>query len=298
MKLVQLVHNPGAGNEEHDKDHLVSLIRANGFECRYSSTKKKEWQGFSAEADFIAIAGGDGTVRRMIKELLCRELLDRQWPIALLPLGTANNIAKTLELEKGPEDLIPTWHSGKIKRFDVGRILNIPASNFFLESFGYGLFPYLMKEMKRRGHEEVDDPEAKMTVALELLYKLTLSYEPRFCQMTIDGVDHSGKFLLVEIMNTKSIGPNLFLSPNADPGDGKLEVVMIHERDKEKFTAYLLSKLNKEEVEYDFAGTDAQHIQLSWDGTHVHVDDEVIKIKKGKEVEIEIREGLLQFMVL
>ena len=40
MKLGQLLHNPGAGDEEHGKDDLIALIKANGFDCRYSSTKK------------------------------------------------------------------------------------------------------------------------------------------------------------------------------------------------------------------------------------------------------------------
>jgi diacylglycerol kinase family enzyme len=292
---VQLLHNPGAGNEEHDKDELVSLIEANGFECRYSSTKKKDWLGLDAEADFLAIAGGDGTVRKMTKELLNSEILGKRWPIALLPLGTANNIAKTLDLEKEPEALVSSWHNSKIKPFDVGLILNMDKTNFFLESFGYGLFPYLMKKMKKR--EELADPEENMKAALTLLYELTLSYEPRECGLEIDGVDHSGKYLLVEIMNTKSIGPNLILSPNADPGDGRLEVVMIPESDKEKFTTYVLNKLNGQEVDYNFAGLDANRIKICWEGTHVHIDDEVIKIKKGKKVEIEIRQGLLQFMV-
>jgi diacylglycerol kinase family enzyme len=293
--LVQLLHNPTAGNEEHDKDQLVSLIEAHGFECRYSSTKKKAWEGLDAEADFLAVAGGDGTVRKITKELLASEILGKQWPLALLPLGTANNIAKTLDLEKAPEELVSSWHNSKLKPYDVGLILNMDKTQFFLESFGYGLFPYLMKKMKK--HAEIEDPEESMRTSLKLAYELALSYEPRQCGLEIDGVDHSGKYLLVEIMNTKSIGPNLFLSPNADPGDGRLEVVMIPESDKEKFTTYVLNKLNGQEVEYDFAGLDAKRIKICWEGTHVHVDDEVIKIKKGKKIEIEIRESLLQFMV-
>ena len=298
LRVVQLLHNPTAGDEEHDKKILVELFESNGFECRYSSTKKKEWKGFDPEADFIAIAGGDGTVRKMCKALLDRKLIDHQLPIAVIPLGTANNIAKTLEIEKKPEEIIPQIRSGSIKKFDVGKISNIEDAHFFLESFGYGLFPYMVKEMKKRNKDkEPGTPEEALKSALKLLHELIQSYEPRYCSLEIDGVDHSGKYLLLEIMNTRSIGPNLFLSPDADPGDGLLEVVMIPESSKDLFASYVQGKINGTEADYDFRGVHAKKIKICWGGTHVHVDDEVLKMEKDHEVEIEMRQGILHFIV-
>lgn len=298
LKVVQLLHNPTSGDEEHDKKMLVDLFKSNGFDCRYSSTKKKEWKGFDPEADFIAIAGGDGTVRKMIRQMLDRKLLDQLWPVAVIPLGTANNIAKTLGIDKDPEELIPALRQGSIKEFDVGKITNIDDAHFFLESFGYGIFPYLVKEMKKRAAENNStSPAEEMNRALKLLHELIQSYEPRYCSLQIDGIDHSGKFLLLEIMNTKSIGPNLFLSPDADPGDGLLEVVLIPESDKEKFSAFVQDNINGRESVYDFRGIHARQVKVCWNGTHVHVDDEVIKMEMDHKVDVEIRKGLLHFIV-
>ena len=113
MRVVQMIHNPGAGDEEHEKEDLVELIQKHGFECRYSSTKKKLEEGFNEEAELLIVAGGDGTIRKVTKELVKRKALDKTWPIGLLPLGTANNIAKTLELEGEHEELIKSWHDNK-----------------------------------------------------------------------------------------------------------------------------------------------------------------------------------------
>ena len=65
MKLSTLIHNPGAGAEKYSKEQLVSRIESLGFECRYSSTKKKGWKEVESDTDFVIIAGGDGTVRKV-----------------------------------------------------------------------------------------------------------------------------------------------------------------------------------------------------------------------------------------
>src|SRR5678816_239765 len=139
MKIINLLHNPTAGNEDHDKEELISLLEKNGFECQYSSMKK-DWKDIDEKVDFIISAGGDGTIRKITKHLLERKLSEKTWPIALLPLGTANNIAQTLEINGTTEEIIQSWHKAEMKEFDVGRIRNLPKIEFFLESLGYGMF--------------------------------------------------------------------------------------------------------------------------------------------------------------
>jgi diacylglycerol kinase (ATP) len=298
MKLAKLLHNPTAGDEEHDRKELVALIEAAGFRCRYSSTKNDDWKDFDADADLLVVAGGDGTVRKITKELLSRKVLDRSWPIALLPLGTANNIAKTLQVAGETEYLIQCWHQWKLKKYDVGILTHIDEADFFLESFGYGIFPYLMKELRKRAKKEEErSSEESKQEALRLLLEIIESYEPRQCQLELDGEDYSGRYLLVEIMNIRSIGPNLFLAPDAQPDDGKLDVVLVPEEDKDKLADYVANKRKGIEQPADFRVAQAQKIKVSWDGTHVHVDDEVLKIKKETEIGISIREGLLEFLV-
>ncbi|HEY0434823.1 MAG TPA: diacylglycerol kinase family protein, partial [Chitinophagaceae bacterium] len=242
-------------------------------------------------------AGGDGTVRKITKHLLKRKLSDKTWPIALLPLGTANNIATTLGIKGNTDAIIESWNEAAVKKFDVGKIENFDRAEFFLEGYGYGLFPYLIKAMKKVKEADIDHPEVEMRKALELFHESIFSYKPKHCHMKIDGVDYSGNFLMVEIMNTRLIGPNLFLSPHGDPGDGEFEVIMVAQKDKEKLAAYVSDKLNGREEPYQFARVKAEKLSLSWEGTHVHVDDEILKIPKYQEVEIEMRKGLLEFMV-
>src|SRR5687768_6049460 len=124
MQRAILFHNPGAGAESHTKEQLLELVAAEGFECEYVSVKETRWQdrlntleGKEKKPDFLIIAGGDGTVRKVSKELLLHTDPARI-PIALIPLGTANNIATSLGLKGHVKDIIAGWKQGKLKKFD------------------------------------------------------------------------------------------------------------------------------------------------------------------------------------
>jgi diacylglycerol kinase (ATP) len=295
MTRVTLLHNPGAGNEDHSGTELTALLKKHGFDSQYSSLKKS-WK-LDDDADFIVAAGGDGSVRKITNELLNRKRTEKIWPIALLPLGTANNIAQTLGISGSAEDVISSWHHAALKKFDVGMIRLLPDFDFFLESFGFGIFPYLMKRMEKLSNGKEPDPRGEMQMAWEVLREIILNYEPKNCELIADGIDHSGRFLMVEVMNTQLIGPNLFLSPHGDPGDGFFDIILIPESDKEKLAAYVSNKILGQETPFHFQQLRAKDMTIRWEGTHVHVDDQFIKIGKNKEIGIEVRQGLLEFLV-
>jgi diacylglycerol kinase (ATP) len=98
-------------------------------------------------------------------------------------------------------------------------------------------------------------------------------------------------------MNTKSIGPNLVLAPLNDPGDGELEVVLIPEKQKEKFIECISCLIQGKKENFQFYTLQAKKINISWQGTHAHVDDKVLKLEENKEIKLEIKPGILNFMV-
>lgn len=298
MKFGTILHNTGAGDEAHEGEDLMELLHQNGFEGRYLSVDERGWKDFEFHTDFLIVAGGDGTVRKVVKALLDRKMIAKTWPIALLPLGTANNIAKTLQLPRNTAEAISGWQHSKTKRFDVGCLYYKKKAGFFLESFGYGLFPYLMMEMKKRfDDDDFDAPNEKIKAALKLLHQLIPGYKAKKCRLRIDEVDYSGKFLMLEVMNSRSMGPNLQLAPHADPGDGLLDVVMVPEEDKDRLMQHVLNRANGVEDDFSFNSVRGKNIVISWEGSHVHVDDETLKIKEEQEVRIETKKELLEFIV-
>ncbi|HEX6225141.1 MAG TPA: diacylglycerol kinase family protein [Chryseolinea sp.] len=303
MKVAKVLHNPNAGDGDNSDKELIAALEAEGYRCSYLSTKekgweKKDWDKIEKEyIDFVIVAGGDGTVRKLAGELLDRKLIDKKLPIALLPFGTANNIARTLGIAGGAEEIIQSWKQHELKKYDVGRIDGIKKNKFFIESYGHGVFPRLMKEMRKLDKSQFENPEQKIKTALQLLYNIILNYKTKLCRLNIDGEDYTGKFLLVEIMNTSSIGPNLHLAPFADPGDGAFEVVLISEAQREEFAKYVKGKLNGKKEDPFFTVLKAKKLQIYWEGTALHVDDEHVVLDEPADVKIEIQPGLLEFLV-
>jgi diacylglycerol kinase (ATP) len=296
MKSVQLIHNPGAGDQKFDGGDLLRLLQKNGYDCGYLSTKQEAWKENMTKKDLLIIAGGDGTVRKVAGQILENRLLDKPEQLAILPFGTANNIARTLHITDDIQKNILSWKRGRTKACDIGEVGNLRGENFFLESFGFGVFPYLMLEMKKLDND-LNSPEESMNLAWELLHRIILSYDARQCDFEIDGVAYSGKFLLVEIMNTPFIGPNLQISPLSDPGDGEFEMVLVAEQHKEKLAKYVAGKLNGQEELFSFQTIKGKKIKISWEGSHVHLDDQIVKVEQGAELAVRLKKKKLHFLV-
>lgn len=298
MKSVQIFHNPTAGDGDHSKENLIKQIENAGYNCSYSSTKKDGIEESTPEKfDILAAVGGDGTVRKLAAHLLEKPLLEKSGPIGLLPAGTANNIAKTLGIKGKTEELVAGWEKAEVKSFDIGRIDGLEKNPFLLESLGFGVFPKLIKQMKER-KEKSDDPEEELKEALQRFHSIILEYKTRECRIVLDDKEFTGKFLLVEIMNIQSLGPNLNLAPLADIADGELDVILVPESQREELAAYIERRLKYGKDEpFLYKAHKAKKVRVAWQGNLLHVDDELVKIEKSEELSIDVVQGVLEFLV-
>ena len=96
-----LLHNPTAGASHPNADELMRQLKAAGFRPKYQSSKDGYRQTLRKRWDLVIVAGGDGTVARVARRLRNREI-----PLAILPIGTANNIARALGLNGDIDSLI------------------------------------------------------------------------------------------------------------------------------------------------------------------------------------------------
>lgn len=297
MKNAKILHNPKAGKQEHTKKKLVSLVKSNGFDCGYSSTKDITWKKVKPGTDFIIIAGGDGTVRKIIVKLHGKKKKKRNLPILLLPLGTANNIAKSLRIEGHVDAIIKNIYRRRVKKFDIGRIKGMKKEMLFLESFGFGVLPELMKRMKEKPESEDATPEENLKKALQELHSIIMTYPGKPFTITIDKTPNTDHYLLIEVMNITSIGPNLNISPNSDTGDGEFELVLIPESQREEFASYVSYKMSGIETSFVPVIIKGKKISLSSPAGDMHVDDELKTLKKPKNFTITPDAGRLEFFV-
>jgi len=298
MKQAILLHNPGSGDEDHLKEDLIRSIEKEDFICVYFSVKKgDDWKEQMDQADFAVVAGGDGTIRGIVKELVKRDALAKKIPIAILPMGTANNLSKALGIHTNlnPADHIKKWKASRRQRFDVGVVKNVDSTDFFLEGAGYGVFPKLIQRMETVDKGAVENTTDELKLALEVLHELILSISAEKYWIRADDHIYEGKYLLLEVMNIPSIGPNLILSPGAVTDDGLFNIVCVEESQRTAFADYIQMLSKSEAVTFDWITFTAKVLTIDCESQYMHVDDELVLPLKNPVV-FEVRENVLEFL--
>ena len=274
---VTILYNPAAGDEEHSDRWLRRLVENAGHRAKLYVIEDGEFEeALERPADLIVAAGGDGTVSRVAASLAGRGV-----PLAIVPLGIANNISTSLGVGGDAAGLVPGWPLARRRRLDVGEVQGPWGRTRFVESCGIGLLTRLMSL-------EIADHIDNVGDARALLRRLTADAAPVHWRVELDGEDVSGEYLLVEVMNIPTVGPNLRLAPSADSADGLLDVVLAGEGER----AALLDYLDvREPVEPPCLPLRrARRIALVCEPDGLHVDDapQPAEVGSGPSVRVEI----------
>jgi len=95
--------------------------------------------------DAVIIGGGDGTLT-----MAADGLVDAQLPLGILPLGTANDLARTLELPLEPVAAADVIAAGHQRRIDLGWVNGTHFFNVATVGLGVGVTRRLNRERKSR----------------------------------------------------------------------------------------------------------------------------------------------------
>lgn len=268
MRPATLIYNASGDSDTLSPADLTQLFSKVGYDLSYEPTEDESDLSTALRQGegLVVVAGGDGTVRGVICELMdskCRT------PLTILPMGTANNIAKTLGLLKDVEVLIEGLSEPESCGFDVGQVEAPWGRDYFIEGAGLGLYADMLTHY---------DPEEGKSVfrALKTVQAIMFDSEAREVSYSLDGKPLSGTFIALEILNTKAIGPRLRLAPNASPTDGLFDVAEVRKPEDVTLADYGLSLLNNsfdtlENVTIQRGTT----IEITWRGEPFHVDAEV-----------------------
>jgi diacylglycerol kinase family enzyme len=256
-------HNPNSGTKGFDKDSLLAAVKLANIDGEYVSTKSPDLEkAFNQKADLFVAAGGDGTIRKII--IGAR---DKKVPIAILPLGTANNVARSLGISGTPQELSETWDLEHAISFDLGVAQGSWGTTSFIESFGVGLFPqYLVtagEEDKREGAEN-------LLRGRQLLQKLLKKAKPAELEILLDGKPMKGDFFGVEVLNIPFTGPGLPLGHRADATDRMLDVVCFEEAARRDLVKWLDAPL---EAAPPVVSRRASEVKITWRHVAHRLDD-------------------------
>jgi diacylglycerol kinase family enzyme len=229
---VTLFHNPGAGKKGHGKDEILAALQLADHKARYVSTKSDKFKSEieKVDGDFIVAAGGDGTIAEVIARLGNRKL-----PIGILPLGTANNIARSLAIGGEPQILVETWNLERTRRLDIGRIDGPDGVGHFVEAVGVGIVPQMLLKAAKMAKEK---GALNLQKGRELLRKIAKDAKPLDLEIMIDGKKLGGEWIGAELLNIPYTGPGLRLAPKADMTDGMLDLICFQTEDCDKLSEW------------------------------------------------------------
>lgn len=141
-----LVLNRKARHGRADTSAALDRLRAAGFELREHRVERPTElsqliRSESHRADAVIIGGGDGTLTHAADGLV-----DAQLPLGVLPLGTANDLARTLNLPLDPVAAADVIARGYQRRIDLG-VLN---GTHFFNVGSVGLTTAVTRRLDRR----------------------------------------------------------------------------------------------------------------------------------------------------
>lgn len=140
VKRARLVMNPVSGDTEPNPMKLpdiVSAMEAENIRADIAFTKPDESPALIAKRavdegyDMVVVAGGDGTVSEVAKGLIHAPI-----PLGIIPIGTFNNIARSLDLPTELQAACSVLAEGRIRTIDVGQAND---EHYFFEAAGVGL---------------------------------------------------------------------------------------------------------------------------------------------------------------
>jgi diacylglycerol kinase (ATP) len=291
---IALVANPrsGKGRGAAAADAAVAALRAAGADVQlHAGASAAETRALVAavlaeQPDVLVVVGGDGTVSGILPELAGASV-----PLALVPAGTGNDLARALALPLHDAAAAAgiALH-GTPRRIDVGEVVTADRTVPFLTVAALGFDAKVSDRTNR-----LRWPRGAARYYLAILIELARLSPVRF-RLGCDGeAMHDAPGTLIAVGNTTSYGGGMPISPAARPDDGLLDVVHVAPlRRSTLLRLFPLLLTGRHLQRREVAHRRVQEIAVEADDLVVYADGE--RIVEGA-CTIRVRPGALTIMV-
>jgi diacylglycerol kinase (ATP) len=225
---VAVLLNPTAGRGRH-RDALPGVLerlRSTGREVTVLAADSAGEalaacrNAVASGASALVAAGGDGTIHLGLQAVAGTGV-----PFGAVPAGTGNDFVIELGLPGEPlaaaAAIVRALDEGRSRKVDLARLVD---ANGNVRWFGAVLaagFDAIVSERANRMRFPRGPRRYDVAIVAELL-----RLRPRRYELVLDGVEHQLDAVLVAVGNTASYGGGMRITPDADPTDGLLDVVV------------------------------------------------------------------------
>ncbi len=277
MDPLLLITNTDAGGAQRDALDVALGVLREDVDVEVATTSNPgELDGVLHRAGCrrIVVAGGDGSLHAVVTALHRRhELAERT--LGLIPLGTGNDFARALEIPFDPGEAAAALVAGKPRPMDLivdelgGVVVNSVHAGASAQAsrrgarwkerlgpFGFGIFGY------------------PIGAALA-------SVKPPFVRLRVEAdgevvSDMDKHILMVAIGNGTSVGGGTELTPDADPADGRLDVmVSLATGPLERFGYMWHLRKSEHEQRDDVISLRARQVTISGEDFFLAADGEI-----------------------
>jgi diacylglycerol kinase (ATP) len=244
----------------------------------------------------IVSAGGDGSINEVVNGLMqaagaCAEhgrSDEMAGPFGVIPLGSADDFADMLGLEKEVEAACRVILAGHTRIIDVGCV----NGRFFGNNSAIGLEP--MVTITQAAMKRVKGTPRYVLAAL----KTIIRHKPWHTQLAWDDGEYEGPVALVSVGNTRRTGGAFYMTPRAEVDDGYLDFVFTGKLGRLKLLRLLPTTFDGSHVERpEVIYLRTTHLTIECDpSTPIQADGELFDLS-ATHIEYTILPGRLQVIV-
>ena len=140
-----MIRNSKSRRGGDDLGAVFALLRERGLIVAEAPSDPDQLQAALAQTDMIIVAGGDGTIHHAAPALLAANK-----PFGILPLGTANDLARSLDIPPDPLQAAQVILDGALRQIDLGEVNGTPFFNVASMGVSVELAREMTRETKRR----------------------------------------------------------------------------------------------------------------------------------------------------
>lgn len=225
FKKVHVVINLANQKDDSIIVNLAAAFKNSSIELNYTLVRRSDSttkivKKHLGDVDLIAVYGGDGTVTRVAHALIGQDI-----PLAILPCGTANVIAKEFGIPLELEDAIKliTNDLSEIKTIDTGLCNRKP----FIIRVNFGL----MADMVSHTERAMKDSFGQLAYGITAIDAIS-DVKPTLYKMDIDGHQVIESGVSLSVTNIGSIGISDYaMLPYIKIDDGFFDVILLNHAD-------------------------------------------------------------------
>ena len=274
-KSAFVIINPSSGKEQATEyeEQIIETIQETYGEITVKYTEGEgDAKRFAKEAadndyDFVISLGGDGTVNETVNGLAP---FTHPPTLGIIPMGTVNDLARSLNIPMKQEDAIQLLHSGTETKIDIGRI---NEDVYFTNILGIG--------RSAKAIHNVDSEEKSKIGPLAYLKEIgkeLMDDQPFPIKFEMEGVTWEGDASVVLISLIDSLGGIKTIVNEVENGDGHFHILVFKNLDLlelAKMTPSIIMGKLKESENVHYFKTDHVHITtLSNETQETDIDGE------------------------